>query len=86
MINKYISIPVEVEAVQFKIENVSEVVILSGCSNFQIMKKGDIYNCLITVDGVKLLVIEGNYVIKNKDEKISVLTEDIFNKTYIKKE
>lgn len=86
MINKYISIPVEVEAVQFKIENVSEVVILSGCSNFQIMKKGDIYNCLITVDGVKLLVIEGNYVIKNKDGKISVLTEDIFDKTYIKKE
>lgn len=86
MINKYISIPIEVEAVQFKIENVSEVVILSGCSNFQIMKKGDIYNCLITVDGVKLLVIEGNYVIKNKDGKISVLTEDIFNKNYIKKE
>ena len=86
MINKYISIPVEVEAVQFYIENVSEVVILSGCSNFQIMKKGDIYNCLIIVDGVKLLVIEGNYVIKNKDGKISVLTEDIFNKTYIKKE
>lgn len=86
MINKYISIPIEVEAVQFKIENVSEVVILSECSNFQIMKKGDIYNCLITVDGVKLLIIEGNYIIKNKDGKISVLTEDIFNKTYIKKE
>ena len=86
MINKYISIPIEVEAVQFKIENVSEVVILSGCSNFQIMKKGDIYNCLITVDGVKLLVIEGNYIIKDKDRKISVLTEDVFNKNYIKKE
>lgn len=86
MINKYINIPIEVEAVQFKIENVSEVVILSECSNFQIMKRGDIYNCLITVDGVKLLIIEGNYIIKNKDGKISVLTEDIFNKTYIKKE
>ena len=52
MADKYISIPIEVEAVQFKIENVSEVVILSGCSNFQIMKKGDVYNCLITVGGV----------------------------------
>ena len=86
MINKYISIPVEIEAVQFNIENVSEVVILSGCSNFQITKKGDIYNCLITVDGIKLLVIEGNYVIKDRDGKISVVTEDIFDKTYIKKE
>lgn len=86
MINKYISIPVEIEAVQFNIGNVSEVVILSGCSNFQIMKKGDIYNCLITVDGIKLLVIEGNYVIKDRDGKISVVTEDIFDKTYIKKE
>lgn len=86
MINKYISIPVEVEAVQFKIEDVSDVVVLSRCSNFQITKKGDIYNCLITVDGIKLLVIEGNYVIRNKEGKISVVTEDIFNKTYIKKE
>ena len=86
MADKYISIPIEVEAVQFNIDNVSDVVIFSGCSNFQITKKGNMYNCLITVDGIKLLVIEGNYIVKDKDGKISVITEDIFNKTYIKKE
>lgn len=86
MADKYIAIPIEVEALQFNIANLSELVIFTKCSNFQLSQKGDVYNCLITVDGLKLLVIEGNYVVKDSGGNIKIMTAEIFEKSYIKKE
>ena len=85
MSDRYITIPVEVDALQFRKDNLSELVMFTECSNFELSKKGELFNCLITIDGTKYLVIEGNFVVK-KDKSISVLTEDVFNKNYIKKE
>ena len=56
------------------------------CSNFEFSKKGELFNCLITINGAKLLVIEGSFVVKKSDKTILVMTEDVFNKNYIKKE
>lgn len=86
MVDRYISIPYEVDALRFTVNSLSELVLFTECSNFELSKKGDLYNCLITIKGKKLLVIEGNYVIKEKDGNIVLMTEDIFNKSYIKKE
>lgn len=86
MSNKYITIPTEVEALQFKKDNLSELVMFTECSNFEFSKKGELFNCLITINGTKLLVIEGNFVVKKSDKTISVMTEEVFNKNYIKKE
>ena len=86
MVDRYISIPYEVDALRFTVNSLSELVLFTECSNFELSKKGDLYNCLITIKGKKLLVIEGNYVIKEKDGNIILMTEDIFNKSYIKKE
>lgn len=86
MADKYISIPVEVEAIQFSIDTLSDIVLFTECTNFQLSKKNGIYNCLITVDGIKLLLIESNYVVKNSEGAISVVTQEVFDKSYIKKE
>lgn len=86
MATKYISIPVEIEAIQFSVATLSDIIIFTECSNFQLSKKSGVYNCLITVDGVKLLLIEGNYVTKNSDGDISVVTQEVFESSYIKKE
>lgn len=87
MATKYISIPVEVEAIKFDITTLSEIIIFSECLNFQLSKKGNLYNCLISLGGgVKLLVIEGDYVVKDADRNISVVISEIFESSYIKKE
>lgn len=86
MATKYVSIPVEIEAIQFSVATLPEIIIFTECTNFQLTKKGGVYNCLITVDGVKLLLIEGNYVTKTAEGDIAVVTEEVFNKSYIKKE
>lgn len=86
MADKYVSIPVEIEALQFNVSNLSELVVFAGCTNFQLSKKGNTYNCLITVNGMKLLVIETNYVIKNASGDIKIMTADVFEKSYVKKE
>lgn len=86
MPTKYISIPVEIEAIQFSVLTLSDIIVFTQCTNFQLSKKNGVYNCLITVDGVKLLLIEGNYVTKDSDGKISVLTAEVFESSYIKKE
>ncbi len=86
MPTKYVSIPVEIEAIQFSIMTLSDIVVFTECSNFQLSKKNGIYNCLITVDGVKLLLIEGDYVTKNSDGDIAVVTAEVFEQSYIKKE
>lgn len=86
MATKYISIPTEIEAIQFSVATLSDIIVFTECSNFQLSKKGNVYNCLITVNGLKLLVIEGNYVIKNQNGDIEIMTAEIFEKSYIKKE
>ena len=86
MATKYVSIPVEIEAIQFDVTTLSDIIVFTECSNFQLSKKSGVYNCLITVDGVKLLLIEGNYVTKNSNGNISVVTAEVFESSYIKKE
>lgn len=86
MATKYISIPVEIEAIQFSTATLSDIIIFTECTNFQLTKKNGVYNCLITVNGVKLLLIEGNYVTKNSSGDINVVTAEVFEASYIKKE
>ena len=86
MATKYISIPVEIEAIQFSTATLSDIIIFTECTNFQLTKKNGVYNCLITVNGVKLLLIEGNYVTKNSSSDINVVTAEVFEASYIKKE
>lgn len=86
MATKYISIPVEIEAIQFSVATLSDIIIFTECTNFQLTKKNGVYNCLITVNGVKLLLIEGNYVTKNSSGDINVVTAEVFEASYIKKE
>lgn len=86
MATRYVSIPVEIEAIQFSVKTLSDIIIFTECSNFQLSKKSGVYNCLITVDGVKLLLIEGNYVTKNSSGDINVVTAEVFEASYIKKE
>lgn len=86
MATRYISIPIEIEAIQFSVATLSDIIVFTECTNFQLSKKGNLYNCLITVNGLKLLVIEGNYVIKNQNGDIEIMTAEIFEKSYIKKE
>ena len=86
MATKYVSIPVEIEAIRFDVTTLSDIIVFTECSNFQLSKKSGVYNCLITVGGVKLLLIEGNYVTKNSSGNISVVTAEIFESSYIKKE
>lgn len=86
MATKYISIPVEIEAIQFSVATLSDIIIFTECTNFQLTKKNEVYNCLITVNGAKLLLIEGNYVTKNSSGDINVVTAEVFEASYIKKE
>ena len=86
MATKYISIPVEIEAIQFSVATLSDIIIFTECTNFQLTKKNGVYNCLITVNGAKLLLIEGNYVTKNSSGDITVVTAEVFEASYIKKE
>lgn len=86
MATKYISIPVEIEAIQFSVATLSDIIVFTECTNFQLTKKNGVYNCLITVNGVKLLLIEGNYVTKNSSGDINVVTAEVFEASYIKKE
>lgn len=86
MATRYISIPVEIEAIQFSTATLSDIIIFTECTNFQLTKKNGVYNCLITVNGVKLLLIEGNYVTKNSSGDINVVTAEVFEASYIKKE
>lgn len=86
MATKYISIPVEIEAIQFSVATLSDIIIFTECTNFQLTKKNGVYNCLITVNDVKLLLIEGNYVTKNSSGDINVVTAEVFEASYIKKE
>lgn len=85
MADRYISIPVEVEALQFKFAGLSDLIGFTGSSDFQVAKKGDVYNCLIAINGLKLLVIEGDYVVKKADGGIEIMTAADFAKKYVRK-
>ena len=84
--NKYRRKSTEIEAIQFSVATLSDIIIFTECTNFQLTKKNGVYNCLITVNGVKLLLIEGNYVTKNSSGDINVVTAEVFEASYIKKE
>lgn len=85
MADKYISIPIEIEALQFTPLTLGEIPVFTKCSNFQFSLKDNKYNCVITVDAIKLLVIEDDFIINDKG-KISVMKPNEFNSKYIKKE
>ena len=83
----YISIPVEIEAIQFTPATLGLIPTFTGSTSFQFSVKEGKYQCLITVNnGVKLLVIEDDYIIKDKNGNISIMKPDVFEKTYILKE
>ena len=83
----YISIPEEIEAIQFSPLTLGEIPAFTKCMNFSFTVKGGKYNCLVTVNGgEKLLIIEDDFIIRDKSGIISIMKPDDFNKEYIKKE
>ena len=83
----YISIPVEIEAIQFGSDTLGQIPTFTRCTNFQFSVKSGLYNCLVTVNGgEKLLVIEKDYILKSKEGIISIMKPVDFEKSYIKKE
>ena len=86
MINTYITIPIEVEAMQYNRDNLNDLIKFTGCSNISIIIKNGKFNCMVTLNEIKLLIIEDDYVVKNADGSINILSQDNFEKLYIKKE
>ena len=83
----YISIPIEIEAIQFTPLTLGLIPEFTGCTSMQFSIKDNKYQCLISVNnGVKLLVIESDYIIKDKTGNISIMKPDVFERTYIEKE
>lgn len=83
----YISIPVEIEAIQFSPLTLGEIPVFTKSTSFSFTIKGGKYNCLVTVNGgEKLLIIEDDFIIRDKSGIISIMKPDDFNKKYIKKE
>lgn len=81
---KYLSIQVEVDAVQFTGSNIDEILALTNASNIEIQIKDGIASCLITINGIKLLVLNTDYIIKDSESKITIMKQDVFNRNYIK--
>ena len=86
MIETYITIPTEVEALKFSLMSLMELVTFTKCTDFKVSMKNGKANCLVTIDGATLLIVEGSYIVKDSNGTIRVFAEDIFNETYIKKE
>lgn len=81
MAQKYIQIPKEVEALQFTTENISQMYSFTNCNNLQILFKNGIVNGLIIIDGVKLLIVQGDYLVKSKSD-ILVIKQEEFETNY----
>ena len=81
---KYLSVQTEVDAVQFTGGNVTEVIQLTESDNIQLQIKDGIASCLITINGIKLLILNTDYIIKDSESKITIMKQDVFNRNYIK--
>lgn len=86
MVNKYLTIPEEVEAIQFNVGSLSEIVMFTECDNFELSKKSDKYQLLLTISGVKYLIIETNYIVKRNDGSFAVYPQTDFKSLFIIKE
>lgn len=87
---KYVSIPKEIEAVQFTGNNLNEIIMYLDVSEISIRlerRPDAVASCIITTKlGVKLVALQGDYITKDNVGNISIIKSDIFEKDYIKKE
>lgn len=86
MINTYITIPIEVEAMQYNRDNLNDLIKFTKCSNVNVTIRNGKFNCTATLNEIKFLIIEDDYVVKNADGSINILSQDNFEKLYLKKE
>lgn len=83
---KYVSIPVEIEAIQFLNNNFNELISFTGVENIQMEFKDGRWSCTINTPLARLVVMEKDYIIKSETNMLSVLKPDIFEKSYTAKE
>lgn len=86
MVGKYLAVPEEVEAIQFSTSVLSEIVAFTECTNFELSRKGDAYQLLLTINGTKYLVIETNYIVKKANGDFKIYPKSEFDSLYIIKE
>lgn len=80
---KYQSIPVTIDAIQFT-GNVDEVIKFTNVDNIEVAFKEGRWSCIINTPLVRLVVLENDYIIKSEINELSVVKQDIFEKTYKK--
>lgn len=85
MSNKYETIPHEVEAIQLSFMTMGAIVELTKATNYNVTIKNGTVNMIITVNNVKMLAIETDYVVKDGDEILIVKKKD-FEQNYRKVE
>lgn len=83
MIEKYETIPHEVEALQFTMMTMGLIPEFTGSTSFNIFIKDGILNAYVVVGGVKMLLILNDYIVKDKGE-ILVLKQREFDANYRK--
>lgn len=82
---RYESIPHEVEALQFNAMTIAQIPDFVGCTNMQLTIKDGAFNALITVGGIKMLVIQNDYIVKDGQE-VLILKQKEFETSYRKVE
>lgn len=76
MSKRYETIPHEVEALQLSFMTLGEVSSFTGASNYTMALKNGVINLIITVNGVKMLVIQDDYIVKDGGEILIVKKKD----------
>ncbi len=91
-LKKYVSIPVEVEAIEFCRERMADnsLAFLSECKNFTGMtirwKPDGSINLVISLKSKSYNVLEGDYIVRSKDNNLSIVKPNVFKKNYVLKE
>lgn len=82
---RYETVPHEVEAIQLTLMTLGDVVALTGATGYNVTLKNGTLNLIITVNNVKMLVIQDDWIVKDDDEILIVKKRD-FEANYRKLE
>ena len=91
-LKKYVSIPEEVEAIEFCKERMvdNSLAFLSECKNFTGMtlrwKPDGSINLVINIKSKSYNVFEGDYIVRSTDNNLSIVKPNVFKKNYVLKE
>ena len=80
---RYETIPHEVDAMQLSFMTLGEISSFTGCSNYTMSVRNGVINVIITVNNVKMLVVQDDYIVKDAGEILIVKKKD-FEQNYRK--